>query len=100
MGTVDTLMMNIVLYAGNCYEAENGVAAATNFMLKSGTRSKTAYEINDFFEYYGAYLNRQSGHETAELTLHCMKKHFAELLPVVSELISRFDFSGRRTRDL
>jgi zinc protease len=88
MGTVDTLMMNIVFYAGNYFETENGVAAATNFMLKSGTRSKTAYEINDFFEYYGAYLSRQSGHETAELTLHCMKKNFAELLPVVSELIA------------
>ena len=49
---------------------------------------RTAYEINEFFEYYGAYLNRQAGHETAELTLHCMKKHFAELLPVVSELIA------------
>lgn len=86
MGTVDTLMMSMIFYAGNCYEPENGVAAATNFMLKSGTRSKTAYQINDFFEYYGAYLNRQAGHETAELTLHCMKKHFAELLPVISEL--------------
>jgi zinc protease len=88
MGTVDTLMMSMVFYSGNCYETENGVAAATNFMLKSGTRSKTAYEINDFFEYFGAYLNRQSGHETAELTLHCMKKHFSELLPVISELVA------------
>lgn len=88
MGTVDTLMMSMVFYAGNCYEPSNLTAAAANFMLKSGTRSKTAYQINDFFEYYGAYLNRQSGHETAELTLHCMKKHFAELLPVVSELIA------------
>jgi zinc protease len=88
MGTVDTLMMSMVFYSGNCYETENGVAAATNFMLKSGTRSKTAYEINDFFEYFGAYLNRQSGHETAELTIHCMKKHFAELLPVISELVA------------
>ena len=88
MGTVDTLMMNVIFYAGNCFESENGVAAATSFMLKSGTRKKTAYEINDFFEYYGAYLNRQSGHETADLTLHCMKKNFAELLPVVSELIA------------
>ncbi len=87
MGTVDTLMMNVTFYAGNCFESNNLVAAAANFMLKSGTRSKNAYQINDFFEYYGAYLTRQSGHETAELTLHCMKKHFAELLPVVSELI-------------
>jgi zinc protease len=88
MGTVDTLMMNMVFYAGNCYESRNLVAAASNFMLKSGTGSKNAYQINDFFEYYGAYLNRQSGHETAELTLHCMKKNFAELLPVVSELLA------------
>jgi predicted Zn-dependent peptidase len=87
MGTVDTLMMSVVFYSGNCLETQNGVAAATNFMLKSGTGSKTAYEINDFFEYFGAYLSRQSGHETAELTLHCMKKNFAELLPVISELI-------------
>jgi zinc protease len=88
MGTVDTLMMNVTFFAGNYYEPKNLIAAAANFMLKSGTRSKTAYEINEYFEYYGAYLNRQAGHETAELTLHCMKKHFAELLPVVSELIA------------
>ncbi|HEY8734257.1 MAG TPA: pitrilysin family protein [Puia sp.] len=88
MGTVETLMMNIVFYAGNCYESQNLVAPATNFMLKSGTTARNAYEINDFFEYHGAYLNRQSGHETAELTLHCMKKHFAELLPVVAELLA------------
>lgn len=88
LGTVDTLMMNVVFYAGNCFESQNLVAPATNFMLKTGTRSKTAYEINEYFEYYGAYLNRQSGHETAEITLHCMKKNFQDLLPVVSELIT------------
>jgi len=87
MGTVDTLMMNVIFYAGNYYETQNLVAPATNFMLKNGTRTKNAYQINDFFEYYGAYLNRSAGHETAEISLHCMKKNFAELLPVVSELI-------------
>jgi zinc protease len=88
MGTVDTLMMNVIFYAGNYYETQNLVAPATNFMLKNGTRTKNAYEINDFFEYFGAYLNRSAGHETAELSLHCMKKNFAELLPVVAELIA------------
>jgi zinc protease len=88
LGTVDTLMMNVVFYAGNCFESQNLVAPATNFMLKSGTRNKTAYQINEHFEYYGAYLNRQAGHETAEITLHCMKKNFQDLLPVVSELIN------------
>ena len=92
MGTVDTLMMSLVFYAGNYYENENGTAAAANYMLKSGTRSKTAYDINNFFEYHGSYLNRQSGHETAELTLHCMKKNFSELLPVIAELVVESTF--------
>ncbi|MFI5124826.1 MAG: M16 family metallopeptidase [Chitinophagales bacterium] len=88
MGTLDTLMMNVVFYAGNYFEPVNLVASAANFLLKNGTRSKTAYEINEYFEYYGAYLSRHAAHETAELTLHCLNKHIDELLPVVAELIS------------
>jgi predicted Zn-dependent peptidase len=88
MGTLDTLMMNVVFYAGNYFESDNLVAPATNFLLKNGTRSKNAYEINEYFEYYGAYLSRHAGHETAELNLHCLNKHIGELLPVVAELIS------------
>ena len=100
LGTVDTLMMNVVFYAGNCFETQNLVAPATNFMLKNGTRTKTAYQINEYFEYYGAYLNRQAGHETAELTLHCMKKNFAELLAGGFRTHCRIRISGGRTGDL
>ena len=88
MGTLETLMMNVVFYAGNCFESDNLVASATNFLLKNGTSTKTAYEINEYFEYYGAYLSRHAGHETAELTLHCLNKHANELIPVVAELIN------------
>jgi zinc protease len=98
MGTLDTLMMNVVFYAGNCFETENLVASATNFMLKNGTRSKTAYEINEYFEYYGAYLSRHATHETAELSLHCMNKHVGELLPAVAELISDSIFPEEELR--
>ena len=87
MGTLDTLMLNVVFYAGNCFESRNGIAAATNFLLKNGTRNRTAYEINEYFEYYGAFLSRHAGHETAELTLHCLNKHTDALLPVLAELI-------------
>jgi predicted Zn-dependent peptidase len=88
MGALDTLMMNVVFYAGNCFEPQNLVASATNFLLKNGTSTRTAYEINEYFEYYGAYLSRHAGHETAELTLHCLNKHAAELIPVMAELVN------------
>jgi predicted Zn-dependent peptidase len=88
MGTVDALMVSWIFDAGNCYETKNGVAAAVNALLKNGTSGRSAFQINEHFEYYGAYLNRVCHHETAELTLHCLNKHVDELLPVVAELLT------------
>jgi len=91
-GAQDVLMLEWVFYAGNWYEEKNIVAATTNFMLKNGTRQKKAFAINEHFEFYGAYLNRSCYNETAIITLHCLNKHLAELLPVVAELMTESIF--------
>ncbi len=87
-GAQDVLMIEWVFNAGNWFEQKNIVAATANFMLKNGTSTKTAYGINEYFEFYGAYLNRSCYNETATITLHCLSKHVAELLPVVAEIIT------------
>ncbi len=87
-GAQEVLMIELVFFAGNWYEEKNIVAATTNFMLKNGTRQKNAFSINEHFDFYGAYLNRSCYNETAVLTLHCLSKYVAELLPVVAELIT------------
>lgn len=87
-GTQEVLMIEWVFKAGNWFEQKNIVAGTTNFLLKNGTSNKTAYQINDHFEFYGAYLNRTCYNETASITLHCLSKHINELLPVVAELIT------------
>ena len=53
-GAEEVLMLDFVFKAGNCFENKNGVAASTNFLLKNGTSTKTAFEITEYFEYYGA----------------------------------------------
>ena len=87
-GAQEVTMIEIVFYAGNWYEEENIVAASTNFMLKNGTNKRTAYDINEHFEYYGAYLNRSCFNETATISLHCLNKHLTSVLPMVTELIT------------
>ncbi len=87
LGSLDTLMINWVFFAGNCYEEKNVVASATNSLLKNGTKKKNAFAVNEHFEYYGSYLNRACHHETADITLHCLGKHVSELLPVVAEIL-------------
>ncbi|MEK0413354.1 MAG: hypothetical protein RL070_842 [Bacteroidota bacterium] len=86
-GAQDVVMIEWVFDAGNWYDKQPMVAATTNFLIKNGTTSKTAYQINDFFEFHGAYLNRSCYNETASITLHCLSKHLETLLPVVREII-------------
>ena len=86
-GAEDVLLVEWVFYAGNWFEKKNITAATANFMLKNGTSTKTAFQLNEHFEYYGSYLNRNCYNETATITLHCLSKHLEALLPVVREMI-------------
>jgi len=87
-GAEEVISLEWVFYAGNWFEEKNLVAATSNFLLRNGTQQKTAFQLNEHFEYYGAYLNRACYNETATVTLHCLNKHIQELLPVVRELIT------------
>ena len=86
-GAEEVLQVEWVFYAGNWFEKNNLIAASTNFLLKNGTSKKTAFQINEHFEYYGSYLNRNCYNETATISLHCLSKHLEVLLPVVREMI-------------
>jgi predicted Zn-dependent peptidase len=87
-GAQEVMQLEWVFYAGNGYEHQNIVAATTNFLLKNGTSSKSAFAINEHFEFYGAYLNRHCYNETATVTLHCLTKHLPVLLPEVAEVLT------------
>lgn len=91
-GEQEVIQLELVFQAGNWYENKNIVAATTNYLLKNGTWQRSAFDINEHFDFYGAYLNRSSGNETASLSLHCLSKHIAELLPVMSELLTESIF--------
>jgi zinc protease len=97
-GAEDVLQLEWVFYAGNWFEQQNLVAASTNFLLKNGTSAKTAFQLNDHFEYYGSYLNRNCYNETASVSLHCLSKHVEALLPVVREVLTDSVFTEEELR--
>ncbi|MGN6440007.1 MAG: M16 family metallopeptidase [Agriterribacter sp.] len=91
-GAEEVIQVELVFKAGNWYENQNLLATATNHLLKNGTTQKTAFGINEHFEYYGAYLNRNCYNETAVLSLHSLTKHLPHLLPVMREMVSESVF--------
>ncbi len=92
-GAQDVLQLELVFYAGNWFEQERSVAAATNFLLKNGTSNKTAFQLNEEFEYFGAYCNRSCYNETALVSISSLSKHLPALLPVIREMITDSVFS-------
>lgn len=87
-GAEEVIALEWVYFAGNSFEKQNLVAATTNYLLKNGTSTKNAFQVNEYFDYYGSFLNRSCYNETATVSLHALTKHIDELLPVVRELLT------------
>ena len=85
-GTEEVVQIEWVFKAGNWYEKLKNVASATNFLIKNGTSTKSAYEISEFVDFYGAYLNRSCYNETAVVSLHCLTRQLEHILLVVQEI--------------
>ena len=91
-GAQEVLQIEMVFYAGNNFEKNIGIAAATNFLLKNGTTTRTAFQLNEAFDYYGASCSRACYNETATLVLHTLSKHTDKLLPIMSDMLSQSTF--------
>ena len=87
-GAQEVVQIELVFYAGNWFERQKSVAAAANYLLKNGTSQKSAFEISEVFEYYGAYCNRSCFNETAVVSLSSLSKQLPSILPVVREMIT------------
>ncbi len=87
-GAEDVIKIDWVFEAGNVFENKNGVAAATRELINSGTSNKSAYDISNQFEYYGAYYSTAGFSENAVITVNSLTKHIGDLLPVVREILT------------
>lgn len=84
----ETLELQWVFDAGNWYESSPMTAISANALLKSGTADKSALEIDEVIEYYGAFLTMRCYHEVATLTLYCLEKQLDNLLPIIREMLT------------
>lgn len=87
-GVQEVVEINWVFPAGLWHEQKSCIAHATAGLLKNGTSSHTAHELNEMIEFYGASLKVNAGNDYTIITLHSLTKHLPELLPVAYEIIT------------
>ncbi len=87
-GVQDVAEIDWIFPAGLWYEQKPAVAHATAGLLKNGTSKRSAHEIHEALEFYGASLKTSANNDFATVTLYTLTKHLPELLPVVYEIIT------------
>ncbi len=91
-GVQDVAQIDWVFPAGLWYEPRPAIAHAIAGLLKTGTTHRTAAEINEALEFYGAQLKVGASNDYATLTLYTLTKHIPALLPVVFEILTEATF--------
>ncbi|KAA9333825.1 M16 family metallopeptidase [Adhaeribacter soli] len=86
--TQPVVRLEIVFPAGKWYEPEKGVSYFTSKLLLEGTSKKSAKQIADILDFYGASLECNQGFDWATLTLYCLSKFYKDLFPLVQEILS------------
>ncbi len=87
-GAQEVLQIELVFYAGNWFEQQKTIASVTNYMLKNGTSKRSAFQLSEVFDYFGAYCKKACYNETAVVSLSTLSKQLPALLPVIREMIS------------
>jgi zinc protease len=91
-GVQDVVEIDWVFPAGLWYEQRNGIAHAVAGLLKCGTATRTAAQINEALEYYGAQLKVGAGNDNSTVSLYSLTKHLPALLPVVLDVLLHATF--------
>ncbi len=93
-GTQEVVQVEWVFEAGLWQEQQTAVAQATAALLKNGTARRSALEINEAIEFYGASLKIAANNDYTIVTLHTLTRHLAALLPVVREILTEASFAA------
>jgi zinc protease len=86
-GKQDVCRIDVLYKAGNIFESKNLLSSVTNDLIGEGTKNKTSLQVNDAFDFYGAYIQRESSRDYAGVSLFASDKHLPSLMPLLLEVI-------------
>lgn len=97
-GVSAVAQVDLVFPAGLWQEPKPGVAQATAALIKQGTSARTAQQLHEAIEFYGATLRSSAGNDYSVITLYCLSRHLPHLLPVLAEMLTEATFPEEEVR--
>lgn len=91
-GEQELIKVEVLFEAGTRYQGKPLVASMTNSMLQEGTSNKSSNEINETFDFYGAFSSTECNKDYAGFQLFVLAKHLNKVLPVMEDCIFNSNF--------
>ena len=91
-GTQKILKVEVIFNAGRPYEQGKLLSRATAGLLKEGTVARSSAVIAEDIDFYGGSVTSPFSIDASCAALHCLTKHFSDLLPIFTELLTTADF--------
>jgi len=89
------LKIDIVFNAGTAHQSFQVVANSTIRILTEGTRSFTGNKLMQHIDFYGAYLSPYVSKDYSNVTLTCLKKNFAQVIPYLVSMLREPSFTPK-----
>ncbi|RVU25786.1 insulinase family protein [Sandaracinomonas limnophila] len=99
LGDQEVFKLELVFPAGAIFANKPGISGLTAQLMKRGTQSLNSFELNEAFDFYGAYWDISNQLDNSTLTIYSLCKHLPNLLPLVldileNSLISEAEFTN------
>jgi predicted Zn-dependent peptidase len=91
-GEQDVFKFELSTKAGAIHSPLAGLAGMTASLMKHGTSSRSAQEIHQAFDFFGAFWDIQASLDHGTFTVYGLSKHFNSLIPLVSEILQEATF--------
>ena len=88
-GAEDLMRVEFIFNAGQVKEEFPLVASTTNTMFLEGSSNYTAKEINNAFDFFGAFISPFSQKDSSGVTIFFLNKHIEKILELCYEILFR-----------
>lgn len=99
-GEQEVIKIELMFKAGKWFEKKNLIADVTNRLLREGTKTKSAKQIADTFDYYGANFHTSAGFENGSASLYSLSKHAETLIPLFFEIFQESVFPEQELKTI
>ncbi len=99
-GEQDLVRLEFIFEAGTYYQPYSLVANFTNSLLSEGTKKRTSAEISEKLDFYGAFLEADTGKHSASIVLYTLNKYLAETLEMLEDILKNPTFPQKELETL